>query len=241
MFLGITIIGWVIVGLVYLPIGIALAVWAARRWREQRRSIVTVGVASLLPLAAIVAEAVFVNARFMALCEEVRPKIKRTVVVTGFYDDSGGGIGYGHPGGTLDRYDFIEWRDKEGRIWRFERAEPATLTAAPLPGRPDRLVWLTAEGKEATVRRVRIDRPTARYHYRSDLLPRPVGYHLRRRDEVVIDSQSGEVIATEGGGYQQPPFIDSLWLRYFDSHTMCPHTNSLPGDVLIGIHDKRSK
>jgi hypothetical protein len=239
MFLGITIIGWVILGLVYLPIGIAMTVWAARRWREQRRSIVTVGVALLIPLAAMVAEAVFVNARFMALCEEVRPKIKRTVVVAGFYEDDDTG-GPSYPASGLTYYDFIETRDKQGRIWHHERAEPATLTPAPQPGRPDRQVWLTAEGKEATVRSVQLDKPTARYHLRVDWASRPVGYHLRRRDEVVIDTQTGEVIASKGSGYQVPPFIDALWLRFFDSTRMCPHSPPLR-QVLIGIHDKRSK
>lgn len=245
MFLGTSIIGWSLLALVYVPVTIAMAAWIGKRWRTQRHSIVVVGVVLFTSLAAMVIEAAVVDWRFRALCEDVQLKITRRVVVEGFYDDgdfrSSGQAG-GYDSSTLDRYDFIEWRDSKGSIWRTERAEAAALTPAPRPLQPLRRIWLTDQGKEAALRHVQIDRPSARYHWRHQQFPTPIGHLLARNDEFVIDSQTGDVLGSRSAGYRWPPFVDALWLRFFDSPpAMCPIAGSLRAEVLIGIHDTRSK
>ncbi len=245
MFLGISIIGWFLLGLVYVPVTIAMAVWIGKRWRTQRRDIVVVGVVLFVSLAAMVIEAMVVNWRFRTLCDEVKLTITRKVVVEGFYDDGGfrsSGQAGAYGSSTLDRYDFIEWRDSKGSIWRTERAEAATLTSAPRPLQPSRRIWLTDQGKEAALRSVQIDKPSARYHWRHQQFSTPIGHLLARRDELVIDTQTGEVLGKKGQIYRRPPFIDAVWLRFFDSQpAMCVNPGTLFSEVLIGTHESRSK
>lgn len=264
MFLGISIIGWFLLGLVYVPIAIGMAIWAGKRWQRQRRNIVVVGVVLSIPLVAMVIEAMVVNWRFRALCEEVKLTIKRKVVVEGFFDDGGYGssghhgdsfdprrldappppapLSGGYHSDSLNPYDFIEWRDDKGRIWRTERAEAATLTPVPRPGDPSRRIWINDEGKEAALRNLQIDRPSARYHWRHQQFSTPIGHLLARKDEFVIDSHTGEVVGKSGFGYRRPPFADALWLRFFGGPpAMCPDQASLLTEVLIGIHNNRSK
>lgn len=216
MLLGVSVIGWLLLGLVYVPLGIGLAMWINRRRGRDKRAIVVVTVIALIPLVAMVGEAAYVDWRFRQLCQEAKLTITRKVVVEGFYDDGYRTRGWGDTNAILGGYEFIEWRDKEGRNWRTERGE----------------------GEKS--RTVSIDKPTARYYWRNQQFPNPVGHLLLRREETVIDSLTGEIIGKRVDGYRRPPFIEALWLRYFDAPpAMCSGGGDLLAQALVGIRDDR--
>jgi hypothetical protein len=216
MLLGVSVIGWFLLGLVYVPLGIALAVWTRRRWARDKRGIVIVTVIALIPMLAMVGEAAYVDSRFRQLCEEAKLTITRKVVVEGFYDDGYSTGGWGDTNAILGGYEFIEWRDKEGRNWRTERGE----------------------GEKS--RSFRIDRPTARYYWRKQKLETRVGHLLWRKEEIVLDTANSEVIGNSVIVYRWPPYIESLWLRYFDAPpAMCLAPGTLRTEVLVGTHSER--
>jgi hypothetical protein len=216
MLLGVSVIGWFLLGLVYVPLGIALAAWTRRRWTHDKRAVVAVAAVAMVPLLAMVGEAAYVDWRFRQLCEEAKLTITRKVVVEGFYDDGYSTNGWGDTNYVLGAYDFVEWRDKEGRNWRTERGE----------------------GEKS--RTVRIDKPSARYYWRNQEFKTPAGHLLWRKEETVFDSTTGEVIGKSVVGYRRPPFIEALWLRYFDSPpAMCETPGTLRTEVLIGSRSER--
>jgi len=93
--------------------------------------------------------------------------INKTVEVDGFYDDTT------HWWRQLaeSKYKFVESKDYiDKTLWRVERA-----------------------GDE--IRHFRIDKPTARYHYKRVDVHTPVAHQIKRFENVVVDSQSGEVLA----------------------------------------------
>jgi hypothetical protein len=132
VFLGVSIIGWFLLGLVYVPLGIGVAAWVRRRWRRDKRAIIVVTLTALLPLAGMIGEAAYVNRRFEQLCQEARLTIIRKVMVDGFYDDGYSTSGWGDTNYALGAYDFIEWRDKRGRNWRTERGEGEKSRTVPI-------------------------------------------------------------------------------------------------------------
>lgn len=215
MLLGVSVIGWFLLGLVYVPLGIALAVWTRRRWARDKRAVVAVAAVAMVPLFAMVGEAAYVDWRFRQLCEEAKLTITRKAV-EGFYDDGYRINGWGDTNYALGAYDFVEWRDKEGRNWRTERGE----------------------GEKS--RTVRIDKPTARYYWRNQEFETPAGHLLWRREETVLDRATGEVIGKRVTGYRRPPFIDALWLRYFDTPpALCTSPGTLRFEVIPGIREDR--
>lgn len=216
MFLGVTVIGWFLLGLAFVPAAVALTAWALKRWRTDKVAILVVSVLLLGPLAAMVGEAAYVDWRFRQLCEEAKLTITRKVVVNGFYDDGYSTGGWGDTNAVLGAYEFVEWRDKQGRIWRTERGE----------------------GEKS--RTVRIDAPTARYYWRKQQWETPVSHLLWRKEETVIDSATGDVIGKSVIGYRRPPFIDALWLRFFDAPpAMCMAPGTLRTEALIGTRSER--
>jgi hypothetical protein len=213
MLLGVSVIGWFLFGLVYVPLGIALAVWTRRRWARDKHAVLAIAAVAMVPLMAMVGEAAYVDWRFRQLCEEAKFTITRKVVVDGFYDDNGNDDYSKRDTFWGGDYKFVEWRDKEGRKWRTERGE----------------------GEKS--RTVRIDKPTARYHWRDQEFKSPVGHLLWRKDESILDSVTGEVIGKSVIGYRRPPFIDALWMRFFDAPpAMCGNLGTLLTEVLIGTN-----
>lgn len=86
MFLGITFLGWIIIGLIYIPPLTLLTVLRSRRGGT-RGTVMLFGLA-LLPLAAAVGEAVYVDWRFRALCQDAGVQITARPVVEGFFADN---------------------------------------------------------------------------------------------------------------------------------------------------------
>ena len=216
-FLGISMMGWILIGLVYVPVSIMLLVFAFGRWRSQPGKSVMVAMLMYVPLVAAVAEAMYVDTRFKALCATSGAQIKRSVVVDGLYDD---GFRKDRWEDSLrsqqESYRFAEWKAKDGRLWRSERIGPGE------------------------VRRFPIDKPTARYHWFSPNIPSAYGHLMQRREETIVDSETGEVIARHVTGYRYPAFIDRLWSQFMGGGPEICGSGDILSKTLIGI-DRKDK
>ena len=213
--LGISVIGWTLIGLVYVPASIVLLIFAFGRWRSSPSKAVVVALLVYAPLAAAVAEAVYVDQQFKALCASGGTQIKQRVVVEGFYDD-----GFRKEGWEIylrtgeNGYRFIEWKDKKGGIWRSERVGPGE------------------------VRRLPLDKPTARYHWRAPEFPSPHSHLVQKREETILDSTTGELIARRLTGYRYPAFVDRLWSQFMGSGPEICDSNDILSRTLVGIDRK---
>lgn len=212
---GISAVGWILVGLIYVPTTVAVFVLSLGPWRHRPRFKLTMLAIVYLPLLAGIAEAVYVDRRFKALCETGGLKVHRVVVTDGFFFDSRGReLDETLKAGTLG-FRYVEWIDREGKYWRSEVSEPGV------------------------VRRVHIDQPSARYSYRFVDFASPYGHLMQRREDFVLDRSNGEVTATKVIGYRYPAFIDRLWSQYMGGG---PHMCGLAGEIvleaLIGIDKK---
>jgi hypothetical protein len=214
-FLGISVIGWVLIGLVYVPLSIFIVVLWRGRWRTKPHEVAALALVAYIPLIAAVAEAVYVDTRFKALCATAGTQIKQKVVVEGFYDDGSRTDGweiYLRPGDF--RFRFVEWKDKQGRIWRSEAVQPGE------------------------VRRVALERPSARYHWLHPEFASPDGHLMERREQTIVDSMTGEVIARQLTGYRYPPFVDRLWSQFMGSGPEMCGSGDIYSNTLIGINRK---
>jgi hypothetical protein len=212
--LGVSVIGWSLIGLVYVPLSIMLLVFAFGRWRSHRGRAAVVALLVYAPLFAAVAEAAYVDTKFKALCESGRAQIKQQVIVEGFYDDGFSAEAWEDSLKNLERYRFVEWKDKSGKVWRSERAGPGQ------------------------VRRVSIAKPTARYHWRNSEFSSPYDHLIDQREETVVDSVTGEVLAHSVTGYRYPAFVDRLWTQFIGSGPEICSTKQILWETLVGIDQK---
>jgi hypothetical protein len=216
-FLGISVIGWVLIGLVYVPLSIFIVVLWRGRWRMKPREVAALALVAYIPLIAAVAEAVYVDARFKALCATAGTQIKQKVVVEGFYDDGflreswEDTLRLGHSG-----YRFVEWKDKKGLFWRSEFV------------------------RLGEVRRVPLDRPSARYQWRYPEFPSPDGHLMQRREETVVDTMTGQVIARQLMGYRYPPLVDRIWSQFLGGGPEICGIDASLSNTFIGI-DRKDK
>jgi hypothetical protein len=169
------------------------------------------------PLAAGVIEAMYVDWRFRALCRTAVTEITRPVIVEGFYDVQTRGDSWesslrSGEGG----YRFIEWTDRDGRVWRSERVGPGEVRRQPL------------------------QKPSARYHWRSPNVPSPYGHLMERREETIVDSETGEAIARRVTGYRHPAFIDGIWSQLMGAGPEICSSNDILHRTLIGIDRKEN-
>ena len=175
-------------------------------------------------LAAVVliapwAEELWIAYNFGRLCQkDAGVFISRTMEVDGYYDDTG----------IVTRlvgrapYKFIESRDKRRGFRRVERAtdvERARALAwysAQKPGKPaakgewivqpiDDHVHVVVEPDTGYAWRVTIlDKPTARYHYKKVDAHTRVSHQITRFENVVVDSQTGDVPGRSVNYYRGP-------------------------------------
>lgn len=212
--LGITAVGWFLVFVVYVPVTIAVAVLASTRWREHRRRARVVALAVYAPLVAALAEAAYVDVRFKALCATAGSEIRRSVVVDGFYDAGTRSESWEQSLRSGDGYSFVEWKDKAGRTWRSERTDDGRVVRLPIAS------------------------PTARYHWYREEFALPFGYLIERREESIVDSETGEVIARRLIGYRYHAFIDRIWTRYMDGTPQVCGARDIRSKTLIGTYGK---
>lgn len=214
MFLGLYFLGWAVLLIAYLPVAATLA-WVAHRWGWRSGVFKTVVVFASLPFLTAIGEAAWVEHNWRALCATAKTEVKRRVVVEGFYDDGFRDSGWAILKGGKDGFHFVEWKDKEGRVWRTEGFS------------------------EPELRTVRIEKPTARYHWQMAPFATPVGHLLKKRDDTIVDTQTGEVIARQILGYRYPAFADRIWSQWLDTRPeVCGQEISIRGETLIGIGRK---
>jgi hypothetical protein len=224
MLLGISILGWIILAVAYLPVA-ALLAWIGRK--RGFRSSAFAGTAALtsIPFVAAIIEGAYIEYHWRALCATVKTEEKRKVVVPGFFE-SRPTVGQEHrkqgsPKGFQHGFRFIEWQDKQGRYWRtegFGYYEPELKT-------------------------VRIEKPTARYHVHIPESAEPVSYLVQKSVTSIVDTETGETIAQKVTGGRWPAFVDRLWRQWFDATpTICEDKRIIWGATLIGIdHQKDAK
>lgn len=169
------------------------------------------GIVGAVFLVLPVGEELWIAWNFGQACKVAGTFIYKKVQVEGYYDDTGGG--------TMTRlvgrppYRFIESRDSGGK---YRRVEHATLEekaralvwyAEKNPGKkPGQKEWIThgvSDRVQVTVesdtgyawRITKLDHPTARYHYKTLASHKPVSHQLKQFEDVVLDTQTGEIIA----------------------------------------------
>jgi hypothetical protein len=175
MFLGLSFFGWAILIAAYVPVALLL-VWMAHRFGWRSKAFALTAMLISIPFVAAIGEAAYVEYNWRALCATAKTEVKRKVVVEGFYDDGFRYAGWAVLRDGKNGFRFVEWKDKEGRVWRDE-----SFT-------------------EPKVTRVRIEKPTARYHWHMAPFSTPVSHLIERRDDTIVDTQTGEVIARHIAG-----------------------------------------
>lgn len=215
MFLGLSVLGWAILIAAYVPVALLLT-WMKRRYGWRGKTFALTAMLTSIPLVAAIAEAAYVEYNWRALCATAKTEVKRKVVVEGFYDDGFFDGGWATLRGGKNGFRFVEWKDKEGRVWRDEGFTAPKVTT------------------------VQIDKPTARYHWRADRFGTPVGHLLKRSEETIVDVQSGEVIARQVAGARYPAFADRIWRQWFGSSPeACESKRVIWGETLVGIDSKQ--
>jgi hypothetical protein len=211
VFLGISVIGWGILVVAFLPVALVLRRLALRSGASSSVFTKTAALTSL-PFMAAIGEAAYVDHNWRALCETAKTEVKRKVVVEGFYDDGFFTTGWKILEGGKNGFRFVEWRDKEGRIWR------------------------TDGFAENELRTVQLDKPIARYHWIKPPLPVTAGHLLQRHDEKVVDTFTGEVIAHHVTFGRFPASVDRLWRRWFDDvPEVCGSKRLIWAETLVGV------
>jgi hypothetical protein len=214
MFLGLTWLGWAILIAAYVPVALLLG-WLAHRFSWRSTAFGATAIVTAIPFGAAIAEAVYVEYNWRALCATATTEIKRQVVVEGFYDDGFRYSGWNSMRGGKDGFRYVEWKDKQGRIWRSEGFD------------------------EPHLRTVQIDKPTARYHWQMAPFSTPIGHLLKKRDDKIVDSQTGEIIARRVVGYRYPAFVDRFWWQWFDAPPQtCGSGRDIWSETLIGVDRK---
>jgi hypothetical protein len=213
--LGISVIGWILLAVVYVPLSAGFAWLALRRWRGRSALIAAAAVVIYAPLVAAVIEAVYVEYRWHALCATAKVEIREIVVVEGFFDDGFRSSGWDDIKGGTHGYRFVEWKDKSGRLWRSEGFTETTVHTSP------------------------IDKPSARYHWRSPPYPTNYGHLLQRHEQTITDTASGLVIARSTAGYRYPAFVDQLWAQFMGGGPEICGGGSIR-QVLVGV-DRKEK
>jgi hypothetical protein len=214
MFLGISILGWIILAIAYLPVG-AILMWIASKRGVRNTAFVVTAVLLSLPYAAAIAEAAYVEHKWRALCATAKTEVKRKVVVEGFYDDGFFYDGWTILKGSSQGFRFVEWKDKEGRIWRTEGFN------------------------EPELRTSQIDAPSARYRWHMDRFGTAAGHLLKRSEDTIVDVKTGEVIASHVAGARYPAFADRIWRQWFaSSPEECGSKRVIWGETLVGIDRK---
>lgn len=140
------------------------------RWRWA-----VVGPLAFILLAAPWAEEYWISHNFELVCKDAGVHVYKQVAVEGFYDDT---MGSGYELINRYGYQFMEHKGDEGKIEHIEKVNDQ---------------W------KATL----LNHPTARYHYKYAYQPTPyvqeerIGWKLEKLGTIVVDSETGEIIAHE--------------------------------------------
>ncbi len=185
-----------------------------RRWWSWRLVIVPVALAALI---APWADEVWIAWRFGQLCKDAGVHVYRQVEADGYLNATSESP-YSNLKPVLvvkpsevarfdkEGFKFVEYLLQGGKVWRTERV-------------PEGL-WRNMS-----------DHPKARYHYKfAD--PRqevPIGLKIEKREVLVVDAQTNDVIAREIGYNRYPAWVQRLWIGSFGSGLVqCPDPGKGP-------------
>lgn len=196
-------------------IGTALLAWIAYRLLRGKKGRWFI----MMPLALLVyigpiAEELWIAWNFGQLCrKDAGLFVYKTVEVEGFYDDTSG---WGPRQLSESKYRFVESKDILYKtLSRVEQADNVSRDQAlswylknnPGKERPKDffIVHLLNDRERISVspngvdawRITKIDHPAARYHYTFPSNHTPVSYKVTKLEYLVVDSQTGEILARQ--------------------------------------------
>jgi hypothetical protein len=194
---------WIVYCVIVIPL--SWLVWAKLLGRKLtlRSAAISALVIAMLPWT----EELWIAYRFSQLCrKDAGVFINKVVTVDGFYDDTSGGVlSLVEPG----RYRFVEGHDRSGYVRvsmgdaafmqqalsRFQAENPQKdvskldLVRVKLDEDTEAIIY-PKQGKSWRV--IKLDHPTARYQYRRVDSHTPVAIGVKRFENVVLDTQTGE-------------------------------------------------
>jgi hypothetical protein len=199
---------------------VAFGAWLRRCWKRAWWAMVPL---FLLLYIAPIAEELWIAWNFGRLCrQDAGLFIYKTVEVEGFYNATGATLDLVRPGG----YRFIESYSREGKgairltfgdaelvrqaLARYGHENPGQDATAQdvirvrLDERTEALVY---PKKGESWRITKLDRPTARYHYSSDIYGTRAAHKITRQESVVTDVASGEVLGRYVVYGRRPPWF----------------------------------
>lgn len=143
-----------------------------------------------------------ISIKFAELCKGAGVHIFKTVEVPGFFDATNTGP---DQAGEVTSRQAIESYEKRG--FRFYERK-----ASYNRGGVSRVEKIDGKWTVSI-----LERPKARYHYlhvgiREEM---PVGHKLEKRESIVLDSETGNVLARQLQYNRYPNSVDSLWIRFF--------------------------
>jgi hypothetical protein len=195
------------VWIVYCVVAIPLF-WLILRAIRGRLTVLSASLSAFIVAALPWSEEWWIAYNFAQMCQkDAGVFINKIVTVDGYYNDTG----------TITRlvggpkYRFVEAPEAIGHYRRVERAtqkerDAAIAWYAKSNGeQPDEKLWFTQQVSDRvkiavemdtgyTWRIMTLDHPTARYHYKTLNSHTPVALRIKRFENVVIDSQTHEVL-----------------------------------------------
>ena len=189
MFLGVTVAGWLLLGMFYFPFVVLALVILRRKIGGARwfKNVAVIGAAFIL-FALPISDAAIGAWRMRQECSGAGLEIYRRVVVDGYFDETLNGSFLKGSG-----YRFREYMD-------------------PLKG------YVRAEiSSGGSVIEQRIERPSARFRYQKGDRS-PLGFGVVRREERIVDSETNETLAKFVYIGRSPGFIDRIWISLFGTY-----------------------
>jgi len=189
-----SIIGLAIIVVFYLfTAGVLVLIGLRIKDNRWRKIIITLlaFIALLLPWV----DEVLTAWNFRKICNDAGEKIARTVRVEGFYDDTGTGTSTPGPVTGVQR---IEALENSGYTFREARLVDGTISRV--------------EKSNGGWHQTKLDKPSARYHFRRPMNEADAGRAASCSEEVVVDTHENETIASYRYCKRYASFPERIWL-----------------------------
>jgi hypothetical protein len=211
----------ILLGIIYL-VGIGLIVWFGS-WLQKRmqRAWMVMVPLFLLLLIGPISEELWIAWNFGKLCKkDAGIFVHKIVEVEGFYNATGATLDLVRPGG----YRFIESYGAQGKGTirltygdreflrlakeRLKQGEGTRVGVGAYRVQMDPVTEaLVYTGKGESWRITKLDRPTARYHYKERASHLPVSHKVKKFERVVIDEQTDDVLGRYLNYYRSAPWF----------------------------------
>lgn len=211
-----SVIGVAII-LVYSALVLLFIVWPlSRMLRKFRWKWKVLGPIAFTLLAAPWAEEYWIASNFHEACQDAGVHVYKKVEVEGFYD---GTSNWGQQGFLQVPYQFIEFKSSFN------------------PG------YKRLEKIGGSVQVTSLGHPTARYHYKYAYQPTPyiqeerIGWKLEKLGTVVVDSETGEIIARDTQYRRTINIAEGSWRLFWGlAKTTCEGTAPKPPDLRYPLY-----